>query len=316
MILIITRTFDPHVDRVIELLNGRGEAFVRFNVDRFPASSSLTWSHASRQLRAVITSDGRSVLASDIKVGWYRRTSRPVVSEQVADPAARQFAERQSASALLYYFDSLPINWINRPTTVAKANNKLSQILLASTMGMRVPRTLVTNDPSEAKAFYDGERGAIVTKLLSQSGLDDMAIYTQPVTEQDAERFDDVKYAPVLLQESVAKDYELRVTVVGDRVFAVAIDSQTHVETLHDWRRQTLHTNGLPHRLVELPDRVSQFARDYLRQLDLQYGAFDFIVTPHGEYVFLELNPSGQWMWLERLTGVPISEELVELLTR
>lgn len=313
MILIITRTFDPHADRVIELLNDR-HAFLRFNVDRFPAYSTLTWSNQQDTLRAAIESDGRTVSVEDITVGWYRRTSRPTVSADVVDAEARQFAERQSASALLYYFDSLPIRWINRPSTVAKANNKLSQLLTASAMGMRVPRTLVTNSPLEAAEFYRRERGAVITKVLSQSGLEDMAIYTQPVSASDAQRFETVSYAPVLLQESIAKDYELRVTVVGNKVFAVAIYSQVSHETTHDWRRQALNTAGIPHLAVSIPERIETLVRDYLRNFDLQYGAFDFVVTPEGDYVFLELNPSGQWMWLERLTDVRITEELVRLL--
>ncbi len=119
-----------------------------------------------------------------------------------------------------------------------------------------------------------------------------------------------VKNAPTQIQDYVEKEYELRVTVVGRKVFAVKIDSQLNEVTKVDWRP---HTALNPHSIVVIPDEISEFCRTYIQEQRLLYGAMDFIVDPAGRYVFLENNPSGQYLWLEHETGVPITEALVEL---
>lgn len=114
------------------------------------------------------------------------------------------------------------------------------------------------------------------------------------------------------MQEYISKRVELRVTVVGSRVFAAEIHSQVNSSTKHDWRRYDL--DRTPHMRHPLPPSVEACCVQLVQTLRLNFGAIDMIVTPSGEYVFLEINGNGQWGWIEDLTGLPIADAIVELL--
>jgi glutathione synthase/RimK-type ligase-like ATP-grasp enzyme len=110
----------------------------------------------------------------------------------------------------------------------------------------------------------------------------------------------------------VEKRVELRVTVVGTKVFAAEIDSQATNHTRFDWRRYDL--GNTPHRAHPLPDDVAERCLALTQRLGLSYGAIDLIVTPDGRYVFIEINPNGQYSWIEHCTGLPITDALCDLL--
>jgi glutathione synthase/RimK-type ligase-like ATP-grasp enzyme len=137
-------------------------------------------------------------------------------------------------------------------------------------------------------------------------------MFAEPVANRDVGYADAVRYLPTIFQAYVPKDVELRITVVGQQVFAVAIHSQQTQHTRHDWRHYDLsHT---PHTLHELPEQVRHRCLQLVDRLGLCYGAIDLILTPDGRYVFLEINPSGQYLWLEKLMGLPISDAICDLL--
>ena len=124
---------------------------------------------------------------------------------------------------------------------------------------------------------------------------------------------EDIVCAPGIFQEYVPKRVETRITIVGDEVFASEIDSQSNPATIHDWRRDFANTRYRTH---ELPVAVAKKCLDFVRMLNLKFGALDFVIRPDGAYVFLEINPNGQWLWIENLTGLPIGNAIATLLTR
>jgi glutathione synthase/RimK-type ligase-like ATP-grasp enzyme len=157
----------------------------------------------------------------------------------------------------------------------------------------------------------------MVMKTLSSFAIyeqgEQKVVFTSPVQSQDLDHLDDLRYCPATFQEQVSKALELRATVVGDRVFTAAIDSQRSERARFDWRRDGL---GLiddwePYRL---PVEVEESLLKLMRFFGLNYGAADFILTPDGRHVFLEVNPVGEFFWLERNPGFPISATLADLL--
>jgi glutathione synthase/RimK-type ligase-like ATP-grasp enzyme len=137
-------------------------------------------------------------------------------------------------------------------------------------------------------------------------------IFTTPLVGYAREDFEPVRHSPCLFQEYVPKAFELRVTVVRDRVFAAEIHSQALAATRHDWRRPEL--SDVPHRPHELPEAIAGRCVCLVARLGLQFGAIDMIYTPSGEYVFLEINPNGQYGWIEDRTGMRISQAIAEAL--
>jgi len=141
-----------------------------------------------------------------------------------------------------------------------------------------------------------------------------LIIYTHKLNAVDFQKIENVKFVPVLFQEYVPKEIELRMTVIEEDVFSCAIDSQKSERTKDDWRRYDFEK--VPHYSYKLPVDIENKLVDFLKNAGLKFGAFDMILTPNGEYVFLEINPNGQWYWIEKLTGMKITERLVRLFKK
>jgi len=246
-------------------------------------------------------------------VWWrYKGTAEEYVGILDA-PAA--FATREWLAALrgLAALTATRVRWINNPVGTAVSNLKLRNLQIASEHGFRVPRTIVTNVAQGAEAFLDSvaPKQAIYKPLTYYYEDSGVAVFASQVERNmlQASR-DNIRRAPVLLQERIEKRYELRVTVVGREIFAVRIDSQQNETTMLDWRRDQMRQ--------EMYSIVSLTRDDQLRlaglheKFGLVYGAYDFIVDENDELVFLEVNPSGQWLWLEHATGVPISASIAQ----
>jgi glutathione synthase/RimK-type ligase-like ATP-grasp enzyme len=137
-------------------------------------------------------------------------------------------------------------------------------------------------------------------------------IYTRRLTPRDIELLETAIPCPIIVQREIPKEFDIRATVVGRKVFAVAIDSQTDPEAKIDWRRT--ENPDLPHQIHKLPGRMENLLITLTHELGLSFAAIDLILSPDGEYFFLEVNPSGQWLWVEDKTGLPISDAVADWL--
>ena len=188
---------------------------------------------------------------------------------------------------------------------------------MASEIGFKVPDTVITSDPERVVAFYKYHPGGIVVKLLAVSPLVGRVIYTNIVTPEYMDKIQSVKFAPAIFQELLPKSYELRVTVVGDRVFSAKIYSQEDSITALDWRTQPeVNDFSVRMEISTLPQDIKGKTLELMKRLGLRYGSLDMVVMPDGEYVFLEINPSGQWHFVQLKTGAQIAEALANLLVK
>jgi glutathione synthase/RimK-type ligase-like ATP-grasp enzyme len=259
---------------------------------------------------------GDAALETDrISAVWARKIWTPRMDENL-DPRMREGCLRESTAALYGFLDGLSAaRWINPLAESNAAENKLRQLRFAREVGLRVPRTLVTNDPDEARAFYR-EHAPIVAKMLtplstSMTGTS-FFVHTHAVGEEDLDHLDGLRHSPMVFQENVPKDVELRVICVGERHFAGAIDASRSGSGRTDWR--AAKPDEVRWSRASLPEDVARPLHLLLEQLGLVYGAVDLIRTPGEEHVFLEVNPGGEWGMLERDLGLPISEALADAL--
>lgn len=103
--------------------------------------------------------------------------------------------------------------------------------------------------------------------------------------------------------------------MVGDKVFACEIHSQENQRTIDDWRHYNFDDlKDVKHLVHKLPSEVQDKCIRMADHFGLNFATFDLVLTPDGKYVFLEMNPNGQWLWIEDLTGLPISEAITDLL--
>jgi len=316
VILLVSQKFDPHVDIIIQKLHRKNIPFIRFNTEDFPLRASLTiLFEGIVHSEELAFSNNPQIKGSDITAVWYRRPA-PFEFPSEFSPAAHVFAEKETRAVIRGLWQLLDCLWVNHPEKNRIAEFKLAQLKNASKVGFEIPRTLVTNNPDQARKFFSSCSENVIIKSLSgglvTNNLKSKAIYTSVVESKDVKHIKDVRYTPALFQEYVSKEVELRITVVGEKVFAAEIHSQAHEKALHDWRRDTLN---LPHREHQLPKDIQKRCVALVKSFDLCFGAIDMILTPDGRYVFLEINPNGQWAWIEDLTGMPISEALIDLLT-
>jgi glutathione synthase/RimK-type ligase-like ATP-grasp enzyme len=321
-VVILTEPLDAHCDAVLDHLERAGVEAVRFHTEDLlqdvDISCAVTPSGPFTG-RLLIRSSKRLIRTESIRSIWCRRPTLPRCPPEV-QPGARRFAEREAAHILRgLYACAGGVHWVSHPLSILRASAKLYQLELARSMGLRIPRTLVTNSPQDAMGFFDALPGDAAVKSLSgepvSSGEDSFLSYTHRVTRETvAELADSFRFGPVMLQEWVTRDRDLRVTIVGDRVFSCAVDSRGAEGARDDWR--LVAPERLPHEAETLPPSLEETLREYVKRLDLEYGAVDLVRKPSGDYVFLEINPNGQWLWIEERLGFPISETLASLLVR
>lgn len=313
VVLILTQRLDPHADWVLPRLAEREVNVVRFDTADFPrlaqfgaALSGGGWSGR------LVNGDGRTLDLEAVRSVWYRRP-RSFEFEPAMTETERRFARGECLMALGGVLRSLDVLWVNHPEKLTSAEYKPFQLALAQRCGLSVPRSLLTNDAHAARDFYDACDGEVIYKPLSTAfvftGAGSRVLYTTRVAASDLQDREAIARVPCLFQEVVPRGLDLRIVVIGDEVFCTAIHAPPDVL---DWRSDY---PSLTYSRHVLPRDVEDRLRQFVRSLDLRFSAIDMMVTPGGDHVFLEVNPNGQWVWLERATEEPMAEALVDLLS-
>lgn len=278
---------------------------LRLNVDLYPKQQSLTVEQTGRH--TVVRVDGVPLLASDTvpSVVWFRRLGAPGTAEHL-DERFKQFSVGEANHTLESALSLLqPAAWINEYWSCRRASLKPVQQRAAVQSGFLIADSLISNAPIDAHEWI-ARRSSVVSKTLSTPVVFDDGThrgfsFTHILDEVDRTDLESVALAPTQFQELVEPAYELRVTSIGERHFAVRIDADMlSSEGVRDWRSERITTSYSWH---ELPSGVDSRLSQLLARLELDYAATDFIVTPSGHYYFLESNPHGAWLWLEDELG-------------
>ena len=318
-ILVLTHVRDRHSDLVIDALTRRGVPVIRFHTEDFPQQATVGVSISNQGTQQILTCNGREHRLDRVKSVWNRRPQPPHVASELKE-IDRVFASDQCTHLLRALWAILGDRfWVNRPEASRHGSLKPLQLTVARELGFHIPRTLVTNRPEDVAAFVAACGGDAVYKTFTPyTAVDDeghaVVMYTRRLSGADLERVNGLRFAPGILQEYVPKQVELRVTVIGARAFAVEIHSQQSERSREDWRRYDLANT--PYHRHMLPADVERRCAELVARLGLVTGCIDMVLTPDGRYVFLEINPDGQWYWLQQLTGVPLLEHFVEMLAQ
>lgn len=316
--LIITHSNDNEcVDLVTKALADRGSKAFRFDTDKFPTEQGVTIHYSGDRERVVLSRDGDSVEVGELAGAWHRRLNVGGALSPEMDAQIRHASVLESQRVVHGMLATLPCFVIDPMTRIRHAENKQLQLSIAREIGLDTPKTLVTNDPAAVRGFFDECRGRMVTKMMAsfavyEEGLEKV-VFTNPVAARDLDDLAGLKYCPMTFQEHLDKSVELRTTVVGDRVFTAAVDSGKLERSKTDWRREGRAL--LEHwKAFDLAKDVEAKLLKLMDAFGLNYGAVDFIVTPEGRCVFLEVNPAGEFFWLEREPGFPISHAIADVM--
>jgi len=311
MILVISSEHDSHATTVLTGLARVGADATLLDLSGFPARMQLSINYRSGNApdHRIRNGSKSELLLADCGVVWWRRPQPFQIHPEITDPAYCNFALCESQEALAGLWLALNAFWVNQPNRDEAAARKVYQLRLAQDVGLETPLTLVTNSPEDARAFVEA-RGPEPTIYKAFSATAQHWRETRLLKPEELEMLDAVKFAPLIFQEYIPARVDLRITMMGKNVFAAAIYSQETSYTV-DFR---MDMGSGRVEAFDLPPVVIERLQALMNRLGLVYGAIDMRLTPDDRYVFLEINPAGQWLFVEERTGQPMTEAFVRLL--
>lgn len=316
-VVIFAREADAPVDAVVRRLAELGVPVFRANTSWFPGRLVLDAEQTSGQWVGELCDSvsGRRVDLGEVRSIWYRDPTAFRL-DPALNPEERRFAYAEARLGFGGVLSALPVLWMNHPNRAADSMYKPLQLTVAAECGLRVPRTLVTNDPDRIRAFAAESTHGAVQKTFGANTVTEggqlKVSFTHRLAVADLADLRGAELTCQQVQDWVPKAHDARVVVIGEHVFAVSIFSSTPTGYL-DWRSDY---DSLSYEIARMPDTVEGGLRAYLRRLGLTYAAFDFVVDHGGSWWFLESNSAGQYGWLEAQTGLPMTEALAGTLAK
>jgi len=314
-ILILTYGEDPHADSVCKFFDKCGVEYFKISTENLSKDYKISFESQDSVYR--ISDNSKKIYIDSGWNIWNRRIMNPDTNKGLPKSLSDIVIDESEKT-----WDGLLISHkgkvINRPQNHYYANNKIDQLRFASQFGngVKIPDTMVTNDPLKTKSFYEKHNGNICFKLqkgaVVESPKGNLVIYTNKVTKEQMKNIDLVSQNPCLFQEYVDKDFEIRIVATDKGSTGIAIHSQKSKISKIDFRRYDFE--NVTYNYIKLPDNVKKFNSQILKNYRLHFGILDFIYSKKGEYVFLELNPNGQWLWLEEEANYNLTKEVAENL--
>ncbi len=318
-ILILTHSEDDTANMVIKHLEASNYPFVRFDTDQFQKKVKMVLDlKTNGQFQGLYKFPDRDLSFEDVGVVWNRRVHDPQLKELSGEPILYEWALEESRYALYSSFSQFEIPVVNPWVGNEHLKyDKLRQLRSAVRFGFSIPQTRLTNDLESIKSFWQEVNNEMIFKKIRLGRLEfpdgkKMVIHTSKVKPETmvADQLHRLDYCPLLLEEHIQKKYDVRSVVVGKKVFSVAIHSQKVSEGKIDFRTAGLlgKLTEMDHEAIDLGEQVNSRIIQMIESFGLSFGAVDFIITPNDELIFLEINPNGQWAWLEIMANVPIAQ--------
>lgn len=302
-ILINTMADDPHSDAVAAVLADRGHAVRMLRNLEFPETMRMSFTAGERLSLECETPGQRLEGLIEYDAVWNRRNYHPGMPDGVVE-ADRAFVRQELLAAKQGFWAVAGRDafWINPEAAAHRAMHKPLQLSIASRVGLAVPETLIGNDPARVRRFVARHRDECIYKPFQSTDWKEgdrwMMAFTSLVREEDLPCDALLQACPGIYQRRVRKQAEVRATFMGESCLAVRIDSQATRHGTVDWRiAQSVEKMGCAP--MTLPEPVKARCLAVMRALDIVFGCFDFIIDEDGEYVFLEVNEAGQFLFLE-----------------
>jgi glutathione synthase/RimK-type ligase-like ATP-grasp enzyme len=314
-VLVLTNSSDATSDYLCSRFEQEKVRFCRFNTDQDCCTTTFVYHSGSARL----TWSRSSVPADQVRAVVFRRP-KPVQirrnrGEYCADHAAGEWSE--AIEGFLAHIEEK--SWINHPARNSRASHKIEQLTRAERCGLHIPRTLVTNSIDKAEKFIDSETNGVIVKPLASGFIEranpeqDTVIYTREFKKAHRRYLKEIRFCPVLFQEMVPKIMDVRVTMLDGIIVATGIRATENDGTQRlDIRRNNM--SDAEYVTVEPPRGVSAAMKRLIRSYGLRFAALDFGVTRSGAWVFFEVNPNGQWAWLDLYAKTNIASVFISRL--
>ncbi|MDW1890407.1 hypothetical protein R7O12_14410 [Vibrio sp. Vb1574] len=305
-VLILAPQDDIHALSVSRELEAQGYCSKILDVASVPLENTVEVSCSSSE--EVFFIGEKTINTSQLLGVWNRRPKPPKVSSLVAQEDDAEFSVRSTRAALYGGLSSICSNWVNPIPARSLAILKPYQLSIAKKCGFLIPDTLITTNANSVREFVNAQSGDVIYKTVStwHYGLKE----TRILTRNDLESLDSLSACPTIFQNHIQGDVDLRITIVGDQLFPASVhfsEGRSPVDGRLD---------KVPIKRYELEKGFSQKLLEYHRKLGLLYGAYDFRLNKDGVPVFLEVNPDGQFLYVEMATDLPISKAVASQLAK
>lgn len=319
MILCISHSDDFYtIDIVVKKLKELGKEVVRLNSDKFSEYLSFEYKIHSGESVIEVTYDGKKFTAKDVEAVWYRKLWGIPTPEELDGSFHGIYRQEYTTMRNLFFESISHVPWMNCMDIDHKiGENKFKQLNEAEKAGLVIPESLFTNNQEKVKSFfYSVCNKQMIAKLhgaLSRSMSGNTPMFpTTLIEEDDLESLDTLHYCPMIFQEAIDKSYELRIAYVDGTFFAGKINATQSENGKTDWRI----ANDLQSTWEEynLPEKICVSLSTMMESMGLLFGVIDMIRDTKGDYVFLEVNPQGEWGMIQRDLGYPIGETIAEKL--
>ena len=295
-VLLISNRFDFSTDFIAVELANQGIDFIRINRDELK-DYTIDFDPIKPEIKATYNDYSFTISTDHLKSIYYRAPTflRDIFQEGLSEE--EQLIRTQWAAFVrsLCVFEN--VKWLNNPTDIYKAEIKPYQLFIANKLGIKIPKTTVSNVTLNSDFEFQAIK-SIDTAIVS-SGENEGFVYTEIYKKNELE---EVKYtSPFFIQQGLVPKTDIRVTIVENDVVAIKITSDKEIN--EDWRR---YKDELTYSIFELPKEVHDFCINYTKKLNLNFGAID-LVLHNNDYYFIEINPTGEWSWLQKNTGFAIA---------
>jgi len=321
-IIVVSYEEDKHAQELIKRAHEKNVHAVLWDISQYPDSVELTLLPGSDEVSVRV---GGALLDNLTGIYWRRPNGKYCQDNTDKLTEYMRSEGRVVTHALAEYLPC--INWLSKPWIERSAGNKPLQLKIAEKLGLRIPYTCISNSPDDVRRFVESLGGRKLTmKPVGTSFIDldehgdlssdeNKVVFTKLIDPTDViENLQMVKNCPVIFQEAIEKNYDLRVTVVDDVIFTAKIVLEgCEDRTNLDWRNyegERIYTS------YQLPEKVAEQCVSIVHHLGLRFGCVDIGVSREGEYVFFEVNPQGQWLPSEDKLGYNISGTIVSALTK
>jgi hypothetical protein len=309
MLLVITLQQDKTLHEVTDLVKQNKEV-VRINIDEKPLPP-LSYEWDGNSFHHVY----KDINLDEITSVWYRIAYLSYLNEK---PGSYEMLNRLCREEMVSQLYGLLNNacWVSNPYRIKVAENKQFQLEIAKSLGMNIPLTLVTTSKKEAKRFRQSV-GNIVTKpvakqIVKQDGKVH-AFFTTRITSDMEIDFSLLSISPAIFQEEINREFDIRTVVVGNKVFSLAIHQVGKKAGGVDYRIGA--DRDLEFERYKLPDNLENMCLAFTAVFGLQFSSMDLILGKDGKHYFLENNPCGSWLFVQKHGNYPIAQEIANLLS-
>lgn len=311
---------DFESDLIGLILLSKGVDYMRINVEDIPNDIQVS---IRGEHDYIITVKNQVVNLSKIQVVFVRHFDDNNINFESDTAFINKFIQEQ----WLHMFKIIKegasdARWLSSFDIIERLRyNKATELSIAKSIGMfEVPDTLITNNPNQARMFYYSHDGDIVAKCLHhhlvQIKNNEYLIYSRKLLETDLSNLDDsLQLAPCIFQKRIEKKSELRITVVREQVFAAKLKLKSK-KALEEDIHLSDYDDDIDIEPFGLTQDVKNHILEIMKSFGLEFGCLDFIVDKNDKLIFLEINPTGDWAYIEDVTGMPITEALSKLIMK